>query len=329
MDQIRFSRFLFNRLSQLGIDIQSVIKQAKLNPKQFEQERMLVTTAQWFGIWQALDLLSDDPALGLKISTNAFNDLLEPLAIVSLSSRTFHEALQRMARYKRLFCAEEMQLISQGSNWVIEAVWVEAKIKPPKYLIDSMFASFLELGRQGIGRVYYPELVRFRRKQHHRLLYEAFFRCPVEFETEADQIIFSDEVFVQPLRSHNPEMLSLLEPALDAALHENQTRAWTSLVQRHLRNRLAGQALTMADVAHELNISTRTLQRRLADEGTKFQGILEQVRHQLAQHYLSLSQLDINEIAHLLGYEEASSFHRAFQHWEGTSPGQWRTSQAL
>ncbi len=83
----------------------------------------------------------------------------------------------------------------------------------------------------------------------------------------------------------------------------------------------------MQGVAEELHISGRTLQRRLADDGLGFQQLLEAVRREMAQQYLAVPSLDLNEIAYLLGYEEASSFHRAFQHWEGTSPGQWRAAQ--
>ena len=71
----------------------------------------------------------------------------------------------------------------------------------------------------------------------------------------------------------------------------------------------------------------RTLQRRLADESTGFQQVLEAVRREMAQHYLTGPSFDLNEIAYLLGYEEPSSFHRAFHHWERTSPGQWRAAQ--
>jgi AraC-like DNA-binding protein len=76
-----------------------------------------------------------------------------------------------------------------------------------------------------------------------------------------------------------------------------------------------------------LNLSSRTLQRRLAISGVTFQLLLEEARRELAHHYLSHSSLELNETAYLLGYEDANSFFRAFQHWEGTSPGQWRSCQ--
>ena len=69
------------------------------------------------------------------------------------------------------------------------------------------------------------------------------------------------------------------------------------------------------------------MQRRLTEEGITFQRLLEEARRELARHYLLHSSLELNETAYLLGYEDATSFFRAFHHWEGTSPGQWRQRQ--
>ena len=66
------------------------------------------------------------------------------------------------------------------------------------------------------------------------------------------------------------------------------------------------------------------LQRRLQDEGSSFQKALEEARHQLARHYLNNSVLELNEAAHLLGYNDANSFVRVFRGWEGIPPATWR-----
>jgi AraC-like DNA-binding protein len=95
-------------------------------------------------------------------------------------------------------------------------------------------------------------------------------------------------------------------------------------VKNTLKPLLAGQRPSILEVARELNLSARTLQRRLTEAGLTFQQVLEEARRELARHYLLQSSLALNEAAYLLGYENANSFFRAFRHWEGTSPGQWR-----
>jgi AraC-like DNA-binding protein len=99
---------------------------------------------------------------------------------------------------------------------------------------------------------------------------------------------------------------------------------WKGIVKKLL----AGQRPTLRDVARELRLSARTLQRRLTAEHANFQQLMEDARRELAQHYLLHSSLELNETAYLLGYQDANSFFRAFHQWEGTSPGEWRAVPA-
>jgi len=76
-------------------------------------------------------------------------------------------------------------------------------------------------------------------------------------------------------------------------------------------------------------VSTRTLQRRLRGEGTSFKAVVDTTRESLARHYLRRTHLSSTEIAYLLGFDEASSFFRAFQRWTGTTPETLRRQQAV
>lgn len=328
MDQIRITRTLPARLAALGLATGDILRLAHLPPGLFEQERIVVSTAQWFALWRALEQLNQDPALGLRLVDETQGGLSDPLSITALSARTFHEALLKMAHYKRLFCSEDILVREQDGVWQVETVWAAAREPTPHLLADSIFAAQLELARRGSGRALCPERIVFQRAPEHRAMYEAFFRCPVEFGGERNLALYSRETLQQPFRTHSPDLLALLEPQLEAQLREQQ-RPPTLLeqVRRMLLSRLAGRQPTVQDVAGELHMSPRTLQRRLADEGAQFQQVLEGLRRDLARQYLRGSAFDLSEIAYLLGYEEASSFHRAFQHWEGTSPGQWRAAE--
>ena len=93
------------------------------------------------------------------------------------------------------------------------------------------------------------------------------------------------------------------------------------------KRRLAVQQAGIREVAAELNMTARTLQRRLIKDGFRYQILLENVRRETAQEYLLQPLLGLEEIAYLLGYEESNSFHRAFQQWTGLPPGRWRMAQ--
>ena len=81
----------------------------------------------------------------------------------------------------------------------------------------------------------------------------------------------------------------------------------------------------ISEIARELAVSTRTLPRRIAEEGGNFRQLLMEARRELAHRYLSQPTLTLSETACLLGFEDPNSFYRAFRDWEGITPGEWRS----
>lgn len=90
---------------------------------------------------------------------------------------------------------------------------------------------------------------------------------------------------------------------------------------------LAGSRPEISAVARELGLSDRTLQRRIVDDGASFRELLLEARKELAREYLTRPEIDIEEVAYLLGYEDANSFYRAFRTWEGTTPAHWKSAR--
>jgi AraC-like DNA-binding protein len=157
-------------------------------------------------------------------------------------------------------------------------------------------------------------------------MHEAHFRCPVKFDATQNVLVFSKADIDRPFLTHNADLLAMVAPQLEAELTRQLAQKTISeQVKGIVKKLLAGRRPTLQDVARELHLSTRTLQRRLTDEGVTFQQLMEGARRELAQHYLLHSSLELSETAYLLGYEDANSFFRAFHHWVGTSPAEWRT----
>ena len=109
--------------------------------------------------------------------------------------------------------------------------------------------------------------------------------------------------------------------------HEKHDENFLERVRVAIQQKLTGQRPTIEDIADALHVSARTLQRRLQEEGSNFQRVLEEARRQLARHYLNNSVLELNEAAYLLGYNDSNSFVRAFRTWEGVPPARWREEQ--
>jgi AraC-like DNA-binding protein len=170
--------------------------------------------------------------------------------------------------------------------------------------------------------------VEFQRPESNRPLYESHFGCPVEFGASHNTLLFSKDDLAQPFLTHNPDLLEIVAPQLEAELKQQLAhKSLKEQVKGILKKFLAGQKPRLDDVAIELRVSTRTLQRRLLAERITFQNLVEEARRELARHYLLQSSLELNETAYLLGYEDPNSFFRAFHRWEGTSPGEWRSAR--
>jgi AraC-like DNA-binding protein len=106
-----------------------------------------------------------------------------------------------------------------------------------------------------------------------------------------------------------------------------KAEATTDAVRRHLASELDKGQPTLEQIAPRLHMSSRTLRRRLDEEGTSFRQILGEVRRELASRYLMEGRLSVGEIAFLLGFSEPSAFHRAFKQWTGHAPHAYRALQ--
>jgi AraC-like DNA-binding protein len=291
----------------------------------FNQEKILVSTDEFFALYRGIAGATHDPGFGLKLGTEDRVERYDPIRIAALTARSFRDALQRVARYKQLTCPEEIRVVERGNECTVQFVWRMAHEKEPALLVDMCFAWIVAIARRGVGRALNLKRVEFQRIPAHREMYEAHFRCPVKFKVGQNALIFSKADMGLPFVTHNVELLAAVAPQLEAELAEQLGhKTFSERAKGILKRLVAGQRPGIQDLAMELHLSTRTLQRRLTEEGITFQRLLDEARRELARHYLLHSSLELNQTAYLLGYEDANSFFRAFHEWEGTSPGQWR-----
>jgi AraC-like DNA-binding protein len=328
-NRFRVPGVLPQRLEELGLSPVVVLRHAGLPIGLFDQEKILVTTDEMFALHRAIFEVSGDPGIGLKLGTEERIERYDPIAIAALYTRSFRDALQRMARYKQLTCPEEIQIAERGDECVVQFLWLLADRPEPAPLVDVCFAWIVGIGRRGTGRTVHPKHVEFQRPESHRKMYESHFQCPVKFGMRHNLLVFEKADVDRPFLTHNADLLAMVAPQREAELSQQLAqKTLTEQVKGILKKLLAGQRPALQDVARELRLSTRTLQRRLTAERAKFQQLVEEARRELAQHYLLHSSLELNETAYLLGYEDSNSFFRAFHQWEGTSPGEWRAVHA-
>jgi AraC-like DNA-binding protein len=327
-NRFRVSSTLARKLEELGLSPKTVLRQAGLPRGLFKLERILVNTEEFFALHRGIAEASNDPAIGLKLGTEERVERYDPVKLAALSARSFRDAVERLSRYKQLTCPEEIRLVERGNECAVQFLWLLAHEQEPSLLVDVCFAWIVALAQRGTGRPLTAKRVEFQRALTHREMYESHFRCPVKFKARQNALIFSKSDIELPFVTYNADLLATFAPQLEVELTEQLAqKSFAEQAKGILKQVLAGQRPGIQDLARELHLSTRTLQRRLTETGITFQRLLDEARRELARHYLLHSSRELNETAYLLGYEDANSFFRAFHQWEGTSPGQWRLLQ--
>ncbi len=329
-DRFRVSSLLAARLGEQKIALPALLQRAGLPAGFFQQEKIYVTTAELFALWRAIGEASADPAFGLRFGAEPRLERYHPTAIAAVCSRSFRDALQRMARYKQLTCPEEIRIHAKGHETTVEFFYLEAEEVQPDVLVDVCLAWIASIARRGTDGQVTPLRVELARAAEHRELLEEHYGCRVRFKSGRNALIYRSSDLDQPFVTHNVELLELTGGQLENELQERNAGAEVrEQVKQTLKRSLAGKRPTLQHVAREVGMSARTLQRRLTEARITFQQLVEETRRELACHYLKHSTVELNEAAYLLGYEDATSFFRAFHLWEGASPGEWRTRHGV
>ena len=321
----RISSLLAGRLVEHRLSLPALLRLAGLPPGFFQKEKIYATTAELFCFWKAIGEMSEAPGIGLNLGDEPRFERYQPSAIAAVCSRSFRDALHRVARYKQLTCPEEIRITTTGSETSVEFFYLQAVEIEPDVLVDVALAWILGIGRRGTDGQITPLRLELTRPPQHRELFESHFGCHVQFSASRNALIFRDSDLDHPFVTHNQELLAAIGAQLEHELQERKASlALADQVKHCLKRSLAGKRPALQDIAEELGVSARTLQRRLTESQVTFQALVEDTRRELAHHYLRHSTVELNEAAFLLGYEDANSFFRAFHVWEGTSPGEWR-----
>ena len=166
------------------------------------------------------------------------------------------------------------------------------------------------------------------RNAHSREL-ERFCGCPIEFGGSSGEMVFSPSSLAAPLITEDVHLLDTLRPICDEAAKQRETAPGSlrAAVENEAQKLLPHGKAHRHEVAKRLAMSTRTLARKLASEGTTFEDVIDELRRSLALHYINIPSLSLSQVAWLLGYEGSTSFTHAFRRWTGAPPSAARVER--
>ncbi|MCP3869176.1 MAG: AraC family transcriptional regulator [Gammaproteobacteria bacterium] len=278
----------------------------------------------------------DKPHLGLVIGKGVELFDLGITGLILLFSGNLDKAIKRWTRFQYLVDPPmSLRLIGNEDQAVMRAsVWLKEFGATEERLVFAVEEAFTEwnlfgkfLGRRSAGWfdevwVTYPE-------GSSRGLYEETFNCPVYFNKPYNQFTFPARFLERKLDQGTEEIAQMLEHKCSLMLQEKKNYNELIYRIREILMRNLGDSTKIQDIAFALNMSERTLRRRLTELDTTFKEIVIDFRIDLATEYLESTDLPVGTIAQFVGYSDTGSFHRVFRNRMSVTPDQYRQHDRL
>lgn len=272
---------------------------------------------------------------GLPVLGLLSGDFVEPhsysvLGFITMNCTTLGEAIMRIAPFEKLVGDMGTTQI-QAVNDEIHLHWhcTYPNLQVREQMVDNVFASWIAYARWlGNAEDEHPlrvELMRSAPAATFLHAYQQRWHCPVLFARPANKIIIEKSLLARPLRQPNPELRHTLEQHAHSKLARlAQGPNFQAELISHIQQLLSTGQLEQPLLAQRLNLSLRTLQRRIRQEGLNYQQLVDNERKARACEQLRHSNKSSEDIAQELGFIEVTSFYRSFKKWTGQTPAQFR-----
>lgn len=320
------AQMLNQTIKHYGLDPQPLFTKAGLEaPESLGSEARLRAVAMQ-KVWHQAVEATGDEAFGIT-----FAEQIQPMALHGLGfswmvSDTLKDAFLRLVRYYRL--------ISTGGEIVLQEeheqyrLWY--KLPGPRGIavpasIDAAMALFIQLCRLTKSSEFKPTRVELQRpKPTNTAKFDAFFQCPIAYDSPDNSLFFSRSLLNEPLPNANPALARANDQVVIDYLKQHDKQDIISTLRALIIENLPSGTLDQNRIASELHMSARSLQRKLRERDSSFTQIVENVRKELAQSYLRDAARSVGEVTYLLGYTEPSNFSRSFKKWTGLSPAEYQ-----
>lgn len=318
----RTSLLMLDYAEQQGLDRRRLMRDAGISAEILEDPDLRVKTASMIKLWRAMIDAVDDPYLGLHVGGSVHALQLGLVGYAICYSKNLHSALHRLARYIRILSEAVQFGVKESADTAVITWQVHPAVAALRHPVEAGVAVVVALGREVTGTDVSPQLVELPGPRPDDMTdYNAFFRCPVQFDRPVASMRFTRQQMRIPAKAPDATLVGYLDDLAAIKLNplEDHAESMIEAVRRALWSMLPGGRPDLWRTAGELGVSVRTLQRRLGEEGSSFSKVLDELRRDLSNELLADRKLSVAEVAFMLGYSEPSAFQRAYRRWWGVS----------
>ncbi len=327
------ARLACTRLGELGKDATAIIAQVGARAEQVFDDAIRLEVSKQIKILELVSEELHDKLLGFHLARGFELREVGLVYYVIASSERFVDALSNAKRYCGMMNEGIRLHIRQDDRAVsITLDYVDVDRRSDRHQIEFWLVTMVRILRQVTDTRLALRALKIRHQRDETPLeFKSFFGCDVEFGADGDEIILPASAALLPIVGRDNYLNDLLRQYAEAAIagRPKERAALRSSVEGVIPQLLPHAEANLSNVAKQLAMSTRTLSRRLCEEGLSFTAILDETRSALAEDYLAERHLPVSQIAWLLGHREVSSFNHAFKRWTGMTPQQFRSAPPL
>nr|WP_234913214.1 AraC family transcriptional regulator [Rhizobium giardinii] len=308
-----------------GDRLNALLKRHNLSDARLGNPYATVDLADYLAFFEDAAATFSDPVLGARLGMNLRPGDFWPIGLVLMQAGSISSALAHFCRYAPAFqTGSTFPLRSSAEGLICSYDVHSAPFDQDLFRQDNEFtlACICSQIRTAFNKKWRPLEVRFRHRSHgqDRLL-ERLFDAPVLFGQTHNSLVMDPREAEQQHRKEDRELISILNQHLGTLVAaSNIELSVTEQVLALIHVKLGISSVAIPDLAKEMRMTARSLQRRLEEEGTSVREILQEHRQRMAENYLSRGDMTMDEISVALGYAEPLIFARAFKLWTGSSP---------
>jgi AraC-like DNA-binding protein len=312
-------------LQTAGIDIEKFAAEVDLPLDALKDRDRRLPRELAVRTWLAASTVTNDDVFGLHVAEQAPVGMYGALELAIRSSPTVGQALGQLARYYSIVS----NLSSVGIETDADVVRITHNATSASAVVDNLFVTIVRVGRELTKTPFLPRAVNLLRLAPRvRGDHERFFCAPVHFSSDENALVFDAATLDLPLVTADPELHAALLQRTETILNAlpSSDRFLRTVRVALIKSLQSGTGTSLEVLARMLDMSVRTLQRRLSENATTQSELVDSVRHELALSYIADDVSSI-EVAYLLGFSEAAAFHRAFKRWTGTTLREFRAQR--
>jgi len=321
-----FALLICKALQAHGIEPQRLMAQAGIDPGAIEQADSRLDRQQVIALWHCARELTQDPYIGLKAASFSTPTSFSALGLAMAASKNGLDALQRLVRFSQVISNGSVASLDQKDGLVCVTHHHIVNVAEQKYFhgIECIFAMSLQALRSISSHELSPTEVHFEHNIEVDLApFKQVFNCPV-YPGSQNAMAFKLDDLLSPHVFANSQLADTLDSWIEDNLTQTEHDLLSIRVKKYLLKNIPYGVIEQKQVAKELALSPRILQRLLKKEETTYSAILDECRQKIACKLLTKNATPIIEIAFLLGFSDQSNFSRAFKLWTGKTPKQFR-----